>query len=309
FRNAFELVVPAIFQGKDVTHEALRVGGDHHAVGPGNLLKAGRQVGCFSDGGLLLRQALANGFADHDGPCRDGDSDLQGLARRQDELSNLCHQVQACPHGAFSLILMGLRVAEINKHSVAHVFGDVAAGLPDDVRTGLLKFLDDAVEVLGVEHGCQRGRTHEVAKQHRELPSFGGRTARRSNLLLRSVAVECRDGLEQPFAMTERYVQLLQIVLSQVAEDVEVDGLLGKNLSILAQSKLLEPSFRTGHRWPFERVWRRMALGRDQPVELSMMTADVHGRTRVTLQQHRERGNTLDATVKSKLMVEPADYS
>jgi hypothetical protein len=60
-----------------------------------------------------------------------------------------------------------------------------------------------------------------------------------------SRAGERANGFEYPLAVAEWDVERFKNHLSQIGDDLEVDGLLGKNLSVLCQSRPFEPGSRT----------------------------------------------------------------
>ena len=71
------------------------------------------------------------------------------------------------PDRAFGIMLVGLRIAEIGEHAVAHIFGDEAAVARDRRRAAFLIGGDDLAHVLGIEPRRQRGRADKVAEHHR----------------------------------------------------------------------------------------------------------------------------------------------
>jgi hypothetical protein len=68
---------------------------------------------------------------------------------------------------------MGLRPAEIGEHAVAHELRDMALEAPDLARYSVLIGADHLAHVLGIELRRQRGRPHQIAEHHRQLPSLG----------------------------------------------------------------------------------------------------------------------------------------
>ena len=72
-------------------------------------------------------------------------------------------------------MLVGLGIAEIGQHPVAHVLGDEAAGLGDEIGAAAVVCADDLAHILGVEARRERGRADEIAEHHRQLAPFGVR--------------------------------------------------------------------------------------------------------------------------------------
>ena len=75
----------------------------------------------------------------------------------------------ARPHGPLGVVLMGLRVAEIDQQPVAQVLRDVAGVAFDHRRTGLLVAAHQLVPRLGPKPRNQLRRVHEITEHHREL--------------------------------------------------------------------------------------------------------------------------------------------
>ena len=68
---------------------------------------------------------------------------------------------------------MRLRIAEIDQHPVAHVFGDKAVEPGDHLGDGAVIGGDDLAQILGIEPRGERGRADQIAEHHRQLPAFG----------------------------------------------------------------------------------------------------------------------------------------
>src|SRR6266481_3321845 len=104
---------------------------------------------------------------------------------------------------------MRLRVAEVRKHTVAHVLGNEATRFVDLVSTAAMVRANDLAHVLGVEPSRERGRTNKVAEHDRELSafSFGSLAAgavgfyRTFGRLAKSLGSQCGDGIEENAAM------------------------------------------------------------------------------------------------------------
>ena len=103
-----------------------------------NALQAGRKVRRLTYDGLLLRSARADQIADDHQPGGDADASLKGRVGLQ---SAYCSdQFQPCAHGTLCVVLVGLRIAEVDQDPVAHVLRDEAAkathGLCDALLVG-----------------------------------------------------------------------------------------------------------------------------------------------------------------------------
>ena len=99
-------------------------------------------------------------------------------------------QRESATHRAFSVVLMGLRIAEVGKYAIAHILGDKPARLADHLRATVMIGTHDLPHVLGIEPSRERGRTHKVAKQDRELATF----SRAGLRTLRSGSIDSRTG-------------------------------------------------------------------------------------------------------------------
>ncbi len=255
--DSLERLQAAILDREDPAEEPQRARGDHDRIGLGNLLQAGRQIGRLSDDRLLLRRAFPDGFPDDHRTGRNADAHLQPLARRQDDLADPRDHVQARAHRPFGLALVGLRIAEIRENPVAHIFGDVTARAGDDPRTCILERADERAQILRIELRCKRRRPDQIAEQHRQLPALCVPRRGGNGLGAPLIAGKPGDRLEHPLAVAERDAQLLEVGILQVGDDVGVDGLLGKDLRVLAQSQSVEPELRARHQASFTSLARR----------------------------------------------------
>jgi hypothetical protein len=76
-------------------------------------------------------------------------------------------------HRPLGVVLMRLRVTEIDQYAVAHVAGDEAIEPSDNLHDGAVISGDDLSQILGIEPRRQRHRADKIAEHHRELPSLG----------------------------------------------------------------------------------------------------------------------------------------
>src|SRR5262249_37735663 len=89
------------------------------------------------------------------------------------ELTDLRHEIEPNPHGAFGIVLMRLGVAEIDEESVAHVSGDIPAHPSDHRGATNLESADHVAQVLEIELDGQSRRADEIAKKDGQLESLG----------------------------------------------------------------------------------------------------------------------------------------
>ena len=123
--DALEVLGPEVLQLEQIAEKPSRALGDDHHVRLGDPLQPRREVRRLADDAALLRLSRADQIADHDQPGRNADTGLQGSGRL--ERGHRRDQLQARPHRPLGVVLMGLRIAEIDEHAVAHVFRDEPA--------------------------------------------------------------------------------------------------------------------------------------------------------------------------------------
>ena len=149
-------------------------------------MQASGEVRSLSDDHLLLRGLFADGVTDDDHAGCNSNPHLQRLPGRKQELTDLRHEIEPNPHGAFSIVLVRLGVAEIDEESVAHVSGDIPAHPSDHRGATSLEPADHVAQVLGIERGRQNRRADEIAKKDGQLASLrlglrqGGALGRRA---------------------------------------------------------------------------------------------------------------------------------
>jgi hypothetical protein len=80
------------------------------------------RLGGFTDDPALLCGTLADQITDHGEPRGDAEPHAQILPRRQS--ADRLYYRQPSAHRPLGIILMRLRIAEIDQHPVAHVLGD-----------------------------------------------------------------------------------------------------------------------------------------------------------------------------------------
>ena len=144
---------------------------DDERVRRGKRLQPGGEVRGLADDPALLCGALAEQIADHGEPGGDAEPHPQILPRRQ-SADRLDHR-QPGAHRPLGIVLMRLRIAEIDQHPVAHVFGDEAVEAADRLGDGAVVVPDQLAQILRVKPRRQRRRADQIAEHHRQLPAFG----------------------------------------------------------------------------------------------------------------------------------------
>ena len=80
---------------------------------------------------------------------------------------------EAGANRALGVLLLRVRVAEINQDAVAHELGDVAVEAPDSFAHRLVIGADHIAHVLGIEPRREVCRIRQVAEHHGQVPSLG----------------------------------------------------------------------------------------------------------------------------------------
>jgi hypothetical protein len=168
------------------------------------------------------------------------------------ELRNRLDKIEPSADRALSIMFMRLGVAQIGENTVTHVLGDEAAVALNQFRAAPVIDIDNPPQVLGIQPRRQCRRTHQVAKHHRELAAL-----RRipfswlgCNLLRRRERgpVKFRNRPQHLATMTQRNVEVFQILVRQIEEDAGIDVIFRKALSVLGHAELLEPILYLPHR-------------------------------------------------------------
>jgi hypothetical protein len=122
------------------------------------------------------------------------------------------------------------RIAEINQHAVAHVFGDVTVEAANRRRHTALISADHLAQLFGIEPRGERRRADQIAEHHRQLPAFGsraGRGLRRRHRGSREPGAQAGDRFQYLAAMTDRAdAELFQILRGQPRQQFGSDMVL-----------------------------------------------------------------------------------
>ena len=121
---------------------------------------------------MLLRRTLADQIADHHQPGGYADPCLQ-LDGLDIEAAHRVDAGEAGPHPPFGVVLMRLRVTEINQDAITHVPGHKAVGFGDYFGDGTVICADDLAVILGIEARGECRRADQIAEHYRQLSTFG----------------------------------------------------------------------------------------------------------------------------------------
>jgi hypothetical protein len=199
-----ERLRPEIFELEQATDLPPGALGDNECPRCGQRLQPGGEVRRLSNHSALLRRTRSDQVADHDQPAGDAEPHIQRLRRLEPADSVDDGEPGAnCP---FGVVLVRLRIAKIDQHAVAHVFGDKTGKPADGVGDAAVIGPDDLAQILGVIARRQRRRPDQVTEHHGELAPLsviGARWYRRCYQLLAgrlpdrfaTAAAEPRGGL------------------------------------------------------------------------------------------------------------------
>ena len=152
---------------------------------------------------------------------------------------------------------MGVGIAEIDEHPIAHVPGHEAVEPGDRLRDALMIGADYRTQILWVERGRERGRANEVGEHHRQLATLGVVSSswldihecRRCRYGSRDVA-EIADRTQHFQPVAERNAKVFEMLVGQVGENGHINVVLGEPLRVLGHAELFEPVGNLLHRSP-----------------------------------------------------------
>ena len=172
-----ELIGPQILEGEVIAEHRARGGTDDDLVRLRQCLQTRRQVWRLADDRGFRCGSFADLVADDHRPGGDPDPHRELDPGRPVEcgiqLRHRIDDIETRPHRTLGLVLMGARVAEIDQDAVAHVLRDKAVVMPDRRTAAALIRRDDIAQIFGVHPGRECGRSHQIAKHHRQLAALG----------------------------------------------------------------------------------------------------------------------------------------
>jgi len=193
---------------------------------------------------LLLCFAGDDLFADDDQTRGDPDACAQRSAveiQRADRID--CAEPGV--HGALGIVLVCLRIAEIDQNAVAHVFGNGAAMLCNHTGAGFLILADQIGEILRVQPGRKLGGTDQVAEHDRQMPAFGALQVIQGGGRSKGFVGQrrqVRNGLQQSFPFRQtRDAKVLEVFVGQFAKQGGIDAVFLKCHRVLIEPKASQP--------------------------------------------------------------------
>ena len=177
-RDAFQALRAELFADIQSLDEPEGVFAYHDCAGARERLQPRRDVGCLADDAHFFSAIALADVADHDHAGIDADAHRQRQRACGDPLIELFHgfhDVERRAHRALGIVLVGLRVAEIDEQRVAHVSAQVAARALHRIDAGVPIVDQQRGQLLRIEPLGERRGVDEVAKQHREMAMSGRR--------------------------------------------------------------------------------------------------------------------------------------
>src|ERR1700722_20611524 len=122
-RDALEFVQPELLVIEGRAAETTGQFRHHHGIGRCDSLNPCGQVQRLSDSNAFPRTALANQLAYHDHARGNADPDLREDRERKPDRGHRVDQCKSGTDGSFGIVLVCLRVAEVDQYAVAHALG------------------------------------------------------------------------------------------------------------------------------------------------------------------------------------------
>ncbi len=240
-RDALQQVLAAVQAVEARLHQAMHPAADDDRVRLGDVLQPRR------DDHRVAGRAAVVRLHDHEAA---GDADAHRDVRQvgQLERGQPRDDVERRADGALGLVLVRHRVAEEGDDAVAQALEDVAFVARHAVGARLFVDVDDALQGFGVDAAGDLGEAHHVAEQHGQRAPLAGFACSGTDFGARGPGwrrhagrriVELGDGAHQPFAVTERNAELLEVCFFQQAQRRHVDVVVGKRLRVLFKALLL----------------------------------------------------------------------
>ena len=146
--DALEVLCAEVFKFEQVAQELAGAFGNHDAVRFCKALQTRGEVRRLAHNAALLGLSRSNQVANHDQTRRNANARLQGRAGLQD--ADRSDQLQSCAHRSLGVILMGLGIAEVHEHAIAHVLRYEPAKALHSLGDAFLIGGDDLAQVLRV---------------------------------------------------------------------------------------------------------------------------------------------------------------
>ena len=245
--ESLQVLLAEVGEGKVLANKPDSLRSDDDGIFNCGGLKPGGTVRRFANNCTLFVDTRADEIANHHLAGRNADARRERCPVRRDKSLNRGDCRHRRPYGPLGVVFMGLRPSEIDEQAIAERLRDIAAETDNFVADRLLVPRDDVLHVLRVEPRGELGRIHEVGEHHGELaplglPALRGRLRRRGN-----DRGQTRRRLQEASTVSHWHAELLQVGVGQVRQNVEIDTMLSEELSIFAETVLLEPGAERVH--------------------------------------------------------------
>src|SRR5262249_30432509 len=146
---------------------------------------------------------------------------------------------------------MSLGIAKVDKHAVAQILRYKTAETVHGFSDAFLIGRNKLSQVFRIHPRGEGGPTNDVREHHRDLPALGSvgrsrygtwrsRNANRGCDLLDAFKIGNRT--QELSAMPERRdTNLFEIQVGQLTQNLEIDIILGKALSVMPKTEVFEP--------------------------------------------------------------------
>jgi hypothetical protein len=159
-------------------------------------------------------------------------------------------QLQPRPNRLFGVVLMGLGIAKIDEHTVAHIICHEAPEAVHRFGDAFLIGQNNLAQVLRIHARRECRRSNQVREHHRDLATLGGVLGgsrvrhKRSGCRLRArVGAQGGDGVQELSAMTDNSdTEVLQVLRRQAQQDRVVDCVLAECRLILFEAEAPQPT-------------------------------------------------------------------
>jgi hypothetical protein len=202
---------------------------------------------------VFLRCTFTDKFADNYKTGGNANAHPQTDTGGSPQLRYRLDKTQPGVDSALRIMLMRSGVTEIGKHTIAQVSGDETAGLVDFLGTAVVIRADHLPQILWVKFCRESGRTDKITKHNGKLATFGSvwRLGRMGSYCLGLSDDRGRDNCCQHFpSMPERDTKFLKVSIAQMAEDRNINVVLGKALRVIGHAERRQPIFYGTHWLP-----------------------------------------------------------
>jgi hypothetical protein len=160
---------------KQVPYECTGTGGDNEAVAWCDGLQARREVRGLAEHGKFGGGADRDRFPDYDNAAGNADTASELRPIDGSHGRHRSNDIEPGSNGPFGVVLVRLRIPEIDEHAVAHELRHEAVKLGDARCDLFLISFDRLLQAFKLEcRGEPRG-INDVTEHHRQVALFGGR--------------------------------------------------------------------------------------------------------------------------------------